>query len=130
MVSRKPSDAEKREYIWDLSLTNVSSGKDTRIDASVPGQSFVVLQPKQFYETETEVPVFVRRNAVGPPADGVLPGDYLLQLTVSTWPESSNLANLLRSRWQGIGTLWSSSITSTPMSFKVARNQRLAECPP
>ena len=122
MTSLNLSDAESQRYVSDMSLTVATEGMHVSVDDQVPNASFVVLASGQFYETDAEVTVFVRRGAVSNESDGLLPGQYALQIAVSTWPESDDLAERLRSRWRRIGVLWSKDLISLPMSFTVQSN--------
>lgn len=128
MISRDQLDAAAHRYVWDFSLTVVTGGKDATIDSPVPGASFIVLRPGQFFDGEAETTVFVRRGRAGKESDGLLPGEYVLQVAVSTWPESESLAERLRTRWQGIGSLWFRDITSAPMLLRIEKNRKLVNC--
>jgi hypothetical protein len=128
MISRNPSEAAAHRYVWDFSLTTVTGGRDARIDVAVPSASFVILRPGQFFDSEAEVTIFVRRGRAGKESDGLLPGEYILQVSVSTWPESENLAERLRKRWQGIGTLSFRDLTSEPMRLKIDKRRKVVDC--
>jgi hypothetical protein len=129
MISRDPSAAAARKYVWDFSLTVVNEGKNAIVDTSVPSSSFIVLRPAQVFDAEAEVTIFVRGGAgVGNDSDGLLPGDYILQVSVSTWPDSEPLGKLLRTRWQNIGLLWFHDLTSEPMLFRIEKKQELEKC--
>jgi len=62
--------------------------------------------------------------------EALAPGTYLLQVTVSTFQHPQSLANNLKSRWKETGVLWSESVTSTPMRFKVKKDRQLVDCNP
>jgi hypothetical protein len=94
----------------------------------IPSDLFVILRPKQSFEAEEETTILVRRDNTGGESDGLLAGQYVLQVSVSTWPESESFAETLRNRWQDIGVLWSSDITSSPMPFKIEKDRRLENC--
>jgi hypothetical protein len=128
MISRDLLDAAARRYVWDLSLTVVTGGGGAKIDGQVPSDLFVILRPKQSFEAEEETTVLVRRGDTGGESDGLQAGQYVLQVSVSTWPESDSVAETLRNRWRDIGVLWSSNITSSPKPFKIERNRRLENC--
>jgi hypothetical protein len=128
MVSKSPIDAVAQRYVWDLMLTTVTGGKEETIESATPGTSFTVLQPGQFYEAQEEITVFVRRGRNGKESDGLPPGDYFLQVVVSTWPESVSLAEGLRKRWQAIGLLWSGGLKSEPAAFRVDEKRREVNC--
>jgi hypothetical protein len=114
--------------VWDFSLTTVTGGKDATIDSPVPSASFVILRPGQSFDGEAEVTVFVRRGRASKESDGLLPGKYILQVSVSTWPESESLAERLTKRWQGIGTLWFGDLTSETMQLKIDKHRSVVNC--
>jgi hypothetical protein len=128
MISRDPLEATAHRYVWDFSLTTVTGGKDPRLDSLVPSASFVILRPGQIFDSEAEITVFVRRGRESRESDGLLPGEYILQVSVSTWPESQSLGERLRKRWQGIGALWFGDLTSEPMRLKIEKNRKVLDC--
>jgi hypothetical protein len=127
MISHDPQEAMENRYIWDLSLMVITTN-DEMINSQVPGTSFVLLPSGHSLEAETEVTIFAKRSSKGKESDGLPPGEYFLQVSVSTWPESAGFAEILRNRWQSFGTLWSSSITSEPMPFKIEGNRKVMNC--
>lgn len=128
MISRNPLDAAAHKYVWDFSLTQVTGGKDSTIDSPVPSSSFAVLRPGQFFDGEAEITVFVRRGRTSKESDGLLPGEYFLQVSVSTWPETAILAERLRNRWESIGTFWFHDLTSEPVQFKIEKDRKVVSC--
>jgi hypothetical protein len=128
MVSSNLADARAQSYVWDLALTTVTGGKRETIETATPSMSFSILRPGQFYEAEQEITLFVRRTRNGKESDGLPPGDYFLQVIVSTWPESFSLAEHLGDRWQAFGTLWSGALKSEPMPFKIDERRRVVNC--
>jgi hypothetical protein len=128
MISRDSAAAAAHTYLWDLSQTVVSTAKTATIEGPVPGPSFIVLRPGQVFDGETEITIFVRRGRVGKDFDGLLPGEYILQVSVSTWPESEILAKDLRTRWQSFGILWFHDLTSEPMLFRIEKSRKLEKC--
>jgi hypothetical protein len=128
MISRNPLDAAAHRYVWDFSLTQVTGGKDSTIDGPVPNSSFAVLRPGQFFDGEAEITIFVRRGRTSKEPDGLLPGAYFLQVSVSTWPETASMAERLRKRWQGIAPLWFHDLTSEPAQFKIEKNRKVVGC--
>ena len=129
MVSRDPADASNQRYVWDMSSTTVTGGKDVRTESAVPGTSFSVLTSGQYYEAEQETTVFVRGKSNGNESDGLAPGKYFLEVIVGTWPESLDLANLLRDRWQANGLLWSNALKSETMAFTIDGKRKEVNCP-
>ena len=128
MISRDPMDAAAHRYVWDFSLTTVTGGKDSTIDSPVPSSSFAILRPGQSFDGEAEITVFVRRGRTGKESDGLLPGKYILQIRISTWPESENLAERLSKRWQHIGTLWFGDLTSEIMDLTIDKHRKVVNC--
>lgn len=129
MVSRNAADAAAHKYLWDFSVTSVTEGRLPTLDRGLPeDRLFVVLRPAQAFEGEAEITVFVRRGLAGNQSDGLLAGDYLLEVSVSTWPVSQDLAELLRQRWKGIGLLWFRDLNSEPMLFRIEKNPKLENC--
>jgi hypothetical protein len=128
VVSKSPMDALAHRYVWDLTLTTVTDGKKDTRERATPGTSFTVLQPGQFYEAEGEITIFVRQAQNGKESDGLPPGDYFLQVIVSTWPDSVSFAESLRKRWQAIGLLWSGALKSEPMPFMIDEKRRGVNC--
>lgn len=128
MISRSTLDAAAHKYAWDFSLTQVTGGRDSTIDSPIPGSSFAVMRPTQFFDSEEEITVFVRRGRTDNESDCLLPDDYFLQVGVSTWPETASLAEHLSKRWQSIGALWFHDLTSEPVQFKIEKNRKVLDC--
>jgi hypothetical protein len=128
MVSRDPADATVERYIWDLSLTTVTGGKNVTIDSLAPSSSFCVLPSNQSFETEVETTIFVSRADNSVESDGLPPGEYFLQVVVSTWPHSESLAERVRDRWRAFGLLWSDDIKSEPMQFRIDSDRPTRDC--
>ena len=128
VVSKSPIDALAQRYIWDMAITTVTGGKKETLESATPGASFTVLYPGQFYDAKGEITVFVRRTINSKESDGLLHGDHFLQVIVSTWPESVSLAASLHKRWQAIGLLWSGTLKSEPMPFRINEKWREVNC--
>lgn len=126
MISRSVLDAESQRYLSDLSLTTVTDGAPGLRETVVPTPDFVVLPAGGSYEAEAELTIFVRRGGSAKESDGVTPGEYALQVCVSTWPGEATLADRLSNRWNELGALWSKDITSLPMEFTVEDNPKLS----
>src|SRR5262245_61743600 len=71
LISRDLLDAAARRYVWDLSLTVVTGGRDPKIDGQIPGDLFVILLSKQSFEAEGETTILVRRGDKGEESDGL-----------------------------------------------------------
>jgi hypothetical protein len=128
MVSRNLEEAKARQYVSDvrLSLYSVEERKQV-VYGSSPGDGFVYLAPGASYETEGYVTLTALRGETK--LRGHLEaGNYVLQVTTSTWPESESLAKELRVRWRERGVLWYGNVTSEPMSFEVAKNRIVIDC--
>lgn len=62
-------------------------------------------------------------------AGAVLPdGKYYVQVTVSTFPETEDLARELRRRWKGSGELWFDPIPSQPIRLNVPASREKSTC--
>lgn len=92
-----------------------------------PGELYTVLGPGDTYETEKDSIIFVS-DETEKPARFLPPGDYHLQVQVSTWPESKELADKLRDRWKDVGFFWTRPVTSAPVPFRVERSISNAPC--
>lgn len=124
-VSRTPEDAANNKYeadvIIDYSLLHIF-----RFD--LPSESkFVILKPKESYETETELDIPFIYDGTASTNDDLHAGSHVLQIKVWTWyyPQS---AEEWRVRWQAKGFLWSDAVTSLPMQFTLEKHPRLAKC--
>ncbi len=108
-------------------LSWLTSG-NWNVNESSLGKSFVVLPPNKIYETQTTAGVFVTRENVGKIAGAVGSGEHLLQIRVATWYGSQELADGLQQSWKQSGVLWTNSILSSPMKFKVDAKRKAARC--
>lgn len=128
-TSRDLKDAEAGQFTSDYSLT-IYSGGGIEINESSLDSLFVTLQPEAPYEREAlnVVVLPVTSGAAGTAPATLRPGEYVLQVTTSTWPESEELAQELRTRWQQRGLLWTDVVTSMPMPFKVEEPGCVSGC--
>jgi hypothetical protein len=142
MISHSEEDAVKgayesyREFHW---VFPTSEPPKRELETAKPTKQFAVLPPNAYFDTHVRVPVTIaletkRRisaeteRTVPDEFGGIPPGPYVLQITVSTWLGSSELASSLRKRWEGIGLFWLDNITSQPMKFVVDDKQSSTQC--
>jgi hypothetical protein len=98
------------------------------VEQPAPGSLFIILGPGASYETETTVGIGVAGQSAHRARHAILEGEHALQLIVSTWYRSRNLAETLRERWQRKGLLWYSTVASNEIRFKAERPQSPAPC--
>jgi hypothetical protein len=98
------------------------------IDQTSPSKVFLGLPPGAAYEREIMIGVGVVNDKVERGDSSIRAGDHTLQLIVSTWYKSRNLAQKLRQEWQGKGLLWSDPLLSTPVPFVAQKPRLLALC--
>jgi hypothetical protein len=99
-----------------------------KVDESSLDKLFVVLPPNKTYEMQTSARVFVTRGVVGKIAGAVGNGEHFLQIRVAAWHGSQELADNLQQSWKQSGFLWTNSILSLPMKFKVDIKRKLSRC--
>lgn len=128
MISRSPEDAIAKRFEVNSSITWVSDGSRTEVKALSPGKMFVILPPGASYEAETVVSVLVVRDDTCTITGAVTSGPHFLQVEVSTWPESEELAIKLRYRWRRSGFLWYDGVVSAPVPFTVQKERLLVPC--
>jgi hypothetical protein len=128
LVSRNTKAAAARDYVQDVRLELRPLEKDHNFDELTPRDDFVVLRPNDHYKAESDVDLPMKDSA-NPNPDFLGPGNYFLQINVSTWNESADLARKLRDRWRQQGTLWLDSVLSEPMSFTVEEHPKIVSCP-
>lgn len=128
-ISRSLEDAAAKQFEVNASVTQVTNGKRIDFKELVPNSAFIILSPGASYEVETVVTVFAVRGDAREIAGAVTSGEHVLQVEVSTWPDSKTLAEKLRRHWQRNGCLWYDPITSVPMPFTVEKQRKVADCP-
>jgi hypothetical protein len=128
-TSRSVQDAQAKRFTSDYSLS-IYSTNNIEINESSLGNLFVVLQPGATYEREAlnVVVLPVLFNATEAGKSTLSPGEYVLQVTTSTWPESEEHAKELRTKWLQSGFLWYDTVTSMPMHFRVEKQRSAAIC--
>jgi hypothetical protein len=132
MVSANVQDAARMHYILDLSLMVDVQGLPEIDRGPIPDKNFIILQPGARFEptTSTEAVLFLKRSDEEKVADAFGSGEYVLQVQVSTFPYPQSLENELRQRWKTSGELWTSGITSGPMTFNVEKDRKAFDCNP
>lgn len=128
MIGETLADIEAGQFQVDSSVTQLIAVEEKCFRGSAPSRCFVVLPPGASYEAQTTVRVFVVRNEKREITGAVASGEHVLQVRVSTWPESEGLSKELRRRWEHIGCLWYDPITSVPMPFKVEKQRKVVDC--
>ncbi len=99
-----------------------------RIDSRSPGHVFVKLVPGASFERELMTGVGVADDSAAPSDTTVRPGPHILQLIVSTWYQSSKLAEKLRQQWQREGLLWSQPLYSVPLKLMIDKPYTAPPC--
>jgi hypothetical protein len=92
-----------------------------RIDASSPGKVFEKLAPREVFERELITGLGVTDDDKDRSSTTVKPGRHTVQVIVSTWYQSPQLAQKLREQWQRKGTLWTQPLTSVPISLVIEK---------
>ena len=105
-----------------------SGGEDCYQPTPIPNKCFIVPSSGASYKTEDETRVFAVRGDVREIVGGVKSGDHVLQLEVSTWNESAEIAKTLREKWSSNGVLWDRPVRSLPMPFTVPKQRRVRDC--
>lgn len=99
-----------------------------RIDASSPGKVFEKLASKEFFERELITGLGVTDDDKDRSSTTVKPGRHTLQVIVSTWYQSPQLADKLRQQWHRKGVLWSRPLTSVPVSLVIEKPAAALPC--
>jgi hypothetical protein len=63
-----------------------------------------------------------------PSPDSLRSGDHVLQLTVWTWLDTESVAASLREQWRTRGFLWTKTVVSEPVLFKVSDAKSISPC--
>ena len=128
-VSSSPADAADGRYEVNASLTWYTDGGAWKVGESSLNRRFVTLSPGGTYETKTHARVFATREGVSKRIEGsVGDGEHYLQVTIPTWYGSQELADRLRQKWSGTGSLWTEAVRSQPMKFTVEPKRTVADC--
>lgn len=124
IIVRKSQEGEIEN---DAQLSVYSSGP-WKVSESSLKKTFVILQPKAIYETETVTRVFVTRDDAIDIQGAVSGGDHYLQLTIGTWGGTEKAESDLRRKWESHGVLWTNQVRSKPMRFTIARKRAVRDC--
>jgi hypothetical protein len=119
---------EARPYEIDVLNARYLEVENEPVEQSAPGKLFVTLQPGASFEMETMVGVGVVGRSDPRDRHAIREGEHTLQLVVATWYRSPALAMKLRQQWQRKGYLWSSTIASSPITFRAERPQPALPC--
>ena len=99
-----------------------------RIEARSPSHVFVKLLPGASFERELITGIGVADTSLPRGSTAVRPGRHTLQLILSTWYQSPQLAEKLRQRWQRQGFLWSQPLSSVPLKLQVDKPSAVTPC--
>lgn len=131
MVSRNVKAAEAKKYLKDVSAM-VNPILPGPLDINVPGHDsvFVILQPGESYSPviQTVVHLLYITDGTDIDSNSLGPGDYVIETMVWTWYDSPELAVKLRERWQHLGFLWTKTVKSQPIPFKIDRERNVVNC--
>src|SRR5260370_4476712 len=118
-VSVSAVAAQSKEYEVNALVTHVTDGRSGHdLDGDAPGGAFVTLDPGASYETSTNTALVVDQGGASSERGEISAGAHVLQVTVSTWPASRELAERLAARWQDPGGRWWGDISLPPMAFR------------
>jgi hypothetical protein len=98
------------------------------VDRPAPNRDFVYLSPHDSFETVIEVSLPVAREEGKRSRGSINNGEHLLQITASTWYESTKLGEQLRERWQRKGRLWLDPVGSAPVRFSSDKPDSSPRC--
>lgn len=124
-ISRNLEEAAARKHELRTSHSRFFDEQPEKIKDTSPGSVFAILSPGASYETKQVVSVPVAREGSGQVNSKIAAGEHTLFLVVSTWYESKKLADELRERWRARGFLWTETLASNSVGFRVD-NQRAA----
>jgi hypothetical protein len=97
-----------------------------------PADYFVILKPQQSYVPVNTIKVVlsITESDKQTSKDYLGLGEHVLQLKIATWPLEDNRAAEFRNRWQAFGNLWTDSVLSLPMTFRIdrSRERSLSDC--
>ena len=97
-----------------------------RIEAHSPGRVFVKLAPGASFERELITGIGVTDKERS--STSVKPGPHTVQLVVSTWYQSTKLAEKLREHWRRQGLLWTQPVSSPPVKVVIERPVTASRC--
>lgn len=124
MVSRSSKDASARKYETDARILIGLEAMSTSFDAYLDESQFILLDVGDSYEVKERFSLS-DTDSKGKP---LRPGTHLLRLVVPTWyhPRVSNIE--WRKKWRDRGYLWSDSLVSELMPFRIAKKPTLSKC--
>ena len=99
-----------------------------RIDASSPGKVFEKLPPGKVFERELITGLGVTDLDKERSSTAVRPGRHTVQVIVSTWYQTPQLAVKLREQWQRKGVLWTQPLSSVPVSLVIEKPATAPPC--
>ena len=124
------SDAATETRPYEVLLLNMHYFDEEfeRIDASSPGKVFEKLGPGEFFERQLITGVGVTDDDKQRSSTTVKPGRHTVQVIVSTWYQTPQLAEKLRQQWLRKGVLWTQPLTSVPVSFVIEKPAAAPPC--
>jgi hypothetical protein len=129
MISNSLAKIEAGRYEVDSSVTQLTAGGGQCFNGTVPpSRCFVILPPASSYEVQGTIGILVIRDYGRKIAGAVGSGEHVVQVQVSTWPNSEALAEKLHRRWERSGCLWYGPITSEPLTFTVQKQREVVDC--
>lgn len=99
-----------------------------RIDASSPGKVFEKLAPREVFEREIITGLGVTDEHKDRSSTTVRPGRHTIQVIVSTWYQTPQLAQKLKEQWQRKGVLWTQPLTSVPINMVIEKPAAAPPC--
>jgi hypothetical protein len=138
MISQTTKDAIEKKYESYRELHSVFSSlsaPDRNAKGTKPSRKFIVLQPYGYFQTKVTVPISLLSGNANTSSGGVdefgaVPvGSHVLQVTLSTWLGTRELAEELRQRWRSTGLFWFDGVTSEPMPVSIRLERDRAPCP-
>jgi hypothetical protein len=117
------SDAASGIQPYEVLLLNMHYFDEEfeRIDASSPGRVFEKLAPREVFERELITGLGITAHDKDRSSTTVTPGRHTVQVIVSTWYQTPQLAQKLREQWQRKGVLWTQPVSSVPVSFVIEK---------
>jgi hypothetical protein len=89
-----------------------------------PGSDFVVLQPRQTFESTIDIGVTAQYEKPTNVAGSIRPGVHVLQLEISPWDHPGTVSDFAKS-WRGIGQLVSTVIKTQPLTIRIPRHPKV-----
>jgi hypothetical protein len=128
VAARSKEDLRVKRYALEGFITTVYANLEVSMSLGPrPGSSFVILTPGKTFETKALIAIPVKWRASN--LAGLMPGHYLVQIEVETWPESPELGEMLHERWKKWGSLWFEPyVTSEPLAITIERDPKTEAC--